>query len=111
MVGDQRIGMTMAQAVLRFEQGDEFHVLEVARGLQDTEPVRNRVAILLLNGREVGRWALRLLCRCHAMTPMKVERRLLGQLVVARERSRSVLDPAAYQVRRTSRDIFDKQLG
>ena len=58
MVGDQRVGMTVPKAMGRLEQRDEFHVLEVARSFQHPKPVRNRLAVLLLDGWEVRGWPL-----------------------------------------------------
>ncbi len=66
---DQRIGMAMPQPVLRLEQRDRLHVLAVARGPENAEPVFHRMAAGLLDGGEAGGGALDLLGSCHGWVP------------------------------------------
>ena len=73
MIRDQRIRVAVPEAVLRFEQRDQLHVLEIAGALQHAEPVGHWMAVLLLNGREVGRWALDLFGTCHRWPPESLD--------------------------------------
>jgi hypothetical protein len=69
MVGDQRICVAVPHPVLRLEQRHELHVLELARGLQNAEPVFDGMALLRLDRREVGSRALDFLWTRHDGTP------------------------------------------
>ncbi len=61
MMGDKGIGVAMAHAMLRLEDGNGFHVLHAAHPVQQGRPVIYRLAISLLDGREVRRRPLHFL--------------------------------------------------
>ena len=65
----QRIRMAVAYLVFRLQHGHLLHVLQIADGLQDLEPVLDWLAVLLLNRGEVGSWAFHLFVRRHCSSP------------------------------------------
>lgn len=66
-IGDNRVGMTVAHAVLGLQPGDDIHVafgVEAVR--HDVQPVLYRTTVGLLDAGEVGRRALRFSIRGQA---------------------------------------------
>ena len=53
-MGNDRIGVTMAHAVLLLQHGNEFHVLGGTGCANDNLPLRDGPTVLLLDGRKVG---------------------------------------------------------
>jgi hypothetical protein len=61
--GDDRVGVAMAETVFGLQPADDFHVLHPSPVSRELQPVLDRPAVLLLDGREVGGRALGLLTR------------------------------------------------
>jgi hypothetical protein len=55
MVHHQSIGVSLTEAMSFAKKRDLFGVLGVSELLEKTQPVRRRLAMLLLDGREVPR--------------------------------------------------------
>src|SRR5690606_15953236 len=58
-VGDQGVGVAVAQAVFCLEPGDEFHVPGERRRADEVLPLGDRAPVLLLDGREITGGSLR----------------------------------------------------
>jgi len=52
-VSHDRIGMPMAHAVLGLEPGDHLHVFHALAGLEQVQPMRDRLTVILFDGREI----------------------------------------------------------
>jgi hypothetical protein len=54
MMGNQRVCVPMTHLVPRLQQGDQFHVFEIARCLENGEPMAHGVAIRFLDVNRPG---------------------------------------------------------
>ncbi|KQS63356.1 hypothetical protein ASG39_15840 [Rhizobium sp. Leaf371] len=62
-IGHQRIGVTMAEAVLKLEPSDQFHVLLPALSADQAFPLRDRSSIFGFDRRKIRRRPLYRICR------------------------------------------------
>src|SRR5690606_18313691 len=69
VVGDKRVGMAVAELVLGLEEGTLFGMLPVATCIQQFEPVGDRLAVGLFDGRKVRGRALALGVARHEGSP------------------------------------------
>lgn len=58
MVRNQRVGMSVAQLVIRLERSNQFHVLLSLHRAQNFHLVADRLAVRFFNRREIRRRAL-----------------------------------------------------
>lgn len=67
VVGDERIGVTMAELILALEPVDHFKVLFALLSFEQVEPIADRLAILLFNRRKVRCWPFDFLVLAHGV--------------------------------------------